>query len=141
VFDDISFYVSDPDEEAHARINRAGQNYAFRATLQIRDGRREYGPETAVDGQDLREQGLKGAFQRVARENGELCEYGTKTYVYPSEPRGTRSRNIPDALMLRNKQGFAYCEAGQNGSFVIDGNPEEQETLWNKVLEVLNSST
>lgn len=142
VFDDISLYVLEPDERVHAEIKTtAGRVYTFKATLQIRDGRREYGPETEVYGTDLTEEQVREAFQRIAKDNEALYEYGTKTYVYPSEPRGTRTKNIPDTLMLKDKEGFAYCEGGQDKSFFINGNPEEQETLCNKILESLNSST
>lgn len=64
-----------------------------------------------------------------------------KNYVYPSEPRGTRTKNIPNTVMLKDKEGFAYCEAGQDESFLINGNPEEQEILCNKILGSLDNST
>ncbi len=51
-----------------------------------------------------------------------------------------KKRDIAGALMLKSREGFAYCETGENKRFVVNGSPEEQETLCNEVLEILNSS-
>ncbi len=141
VFDDLSFRILEPNQEAHTRIRTEKGVYALEAVLQIRDGRTEYGPETRVCEDSLTEQEIKNAFERVAIENNALYDYGTKTYVFPSDPRGLRKKAILDTVMLKGKEGFAYVTQGQNKCFFIYGLPEEQEILCNEILEKLNTAT
>jgi len=96
------------------------------------------GPETEISEPSLTKEGVKETFKRIARNEGDNFVYGTKTYVYPSEPRGTRTKAIPEALMLRERKCFAYYQ--QEGIIIIDGPVKEQEIIWNRILDNADTS-
>jgi hypothetical protein len=136
VFDSLDFYILDQEEAI--KVISGNKDYRLKAILEVRKGRNEYGPETEISEPSLTKEGVKETFKRIARNEGDNFVYGTKTYVYPSEPRGTRTKAIPEALMLRERKCFAYYQ--QEGIIIIDGPVKEQEIIWNRILDNADTS-